>query len=385
MREPARILVVDDVRDNVEILQMRLESQGYEVATAGDGVEALEKVRELRPDLVLLDIMMPKMDGIEAVKQIKADLSLPFIPVILVTARADAKDVIAGLESGGDDYLTKPVDHAALSARVRAMLRIKALHDTVQTQARRLEEQATELAALNRTLEERVAAQVDEIERIGRLKRFLAPQIVETIVSSGGETILDHHRRDIVVLFCDMRGFTAFAETAEPEDVMAVLGEYHDALGPLIHRYEGTLDRFAGDGLIVFFNDPVPCPDPALRAVRLAVAMREAVTALARSWAGRGHEIGFGVGIAQGYATLGRIGFADRFDYSAIGTVTNLAARLCDEARDGQILVTRRIAAAIDNLAEFESLGDLALKGLSRPVAVSNVCGLVSAAAGKLS
>jgi adenylate cyclase len=385
MREPARILVVDDVRDNVEILQMRLESQGYEVATAGDGVEALEKVRELRPDLVLLDIMMPKMDGIEAVKQIKADLSLPFIPVILVTARADAKDVIAGLESGGDDYLTKPVDHAALSARVRAMLRIKALHDTVQTQARRLEEQATELAALNRTLEERVAAQVDEIERIGRLKRFLAPQIVETIVSSGGETILDHHRRDIVVLFCDMRGFTAFAETAEPEDVMAVLGEYHDALGPLIHRYEGTLDRFAGDGLIVFFNDPVPCPDPALRAVRLAVAMREAVTALARSWAGRGHEIGFGVGIAQGYATLGRIGFADRFDYSAIGTVTNLAARLCDEARDGQILVTRRIAGAIDKVAEFESLGDLALKGLSRPVAVSNVRSLVSAAAGELS
>lgn len=385
MREPARILVVDDVPDNVEVLQMRLERQGYEVATAGDGVEALEKVRELRPDLVLLDIMMPKLDGIETVKQLKSDTSLPFIPVILVTAKADASDVIAGLESGGDDYLTKPVDHAALSARVRAMLRIKALHDTVQTQARRLEEQATELAALNRTLEERVAAQVDEIERIGRLKRFLAPQIVETIVSSGGETILDHHRRDIVVLFCDMRGFTAFAETAEPEDVMAVLGEYHDALGPLIHRYEGTLDRFAGDGLIVFFNDPVPCPDPALRAVRLAVAMREAVTALARSWAGRGHEIGFGVGIAQGYATLGRIGFADRFDYSAIGTVTNLAARLCDEARDGQILVTRRIAGAIDKVAEFESLGDLALKGLSRPVAVSNVRSLVSAAAGELS
>ena len=208
---------------------------------------------------------------------------------------------------------------------------------------------------------------------------------METIVSSGGETILDHHRRDIVVLFCDMRGFTAFAETAEPEDVMAVLGEYHDALGPLIHRYEGTLDRFAGDGLIVFFNDPVPCPDPALRAVRLAVAMREAVMSLAPSWVARGHQIGFGVGIAQGYATLGRIGFADRFDYSAIGTVTNLAARLCDEAADGQILVTRRIAAAIDNVAEFESLGDLALKGLSRPVAVSNVRGLVSAAAGELS
>jgi adenylate cyclase len=378
MREPARILVVDDVPDNVEVLQMRLERQGYEVVTAGDGVEALEKIRELRPDLVLLDIMMPKLDGIETVKQLKSDVSLPFIPVILVTAKADASDVIAGLESGGDDYLTKPVDHAALSARVRAMLRIKALHDIVQAQATRLEEQAAELSVLNQNLEERVAAQVEEIERIGRLKRFLAPQIAETIVSSGGDAILEHHRRDIVVLFCDMRGFTTFAETAEPEDVMAVLGEYHNALGPLIHRYEGTLDRFAGDGLIVFFNDPVPCPDPAHRAVRLAVAMREAVAALAGPWAARGHEIGFGVGIAQGYATLGRIGFADRFDYSAIGTVTNLAARLCDEAEDGQILVSRRIAAAIDKVAEFEPLGDLALKGLSRPVAVLNVRGIAS-------
>src|ERR1700748_338738 len=217
-RDPPLVLVVDDVPDNVDILQMRLESQGYEVVTAGDGVEALEKTRELRPDLVLLDIMMPKLDGIETVKQLKADTLLPFIPVILVTAKTDGADVIAGLESGGDDYLTKPVDHAALSARVRAMLRIKALHDTVQTQAQRLEEQAAELAAWSKTLEERVAAQIGEIERIGRLKRFLAPQIAETIVASGGEAILESHRRDIVVLFCDMRGFTALAETAEPED-----------------------------------------------------------------------------------------------------------------------------------------------------------------------
>jgi adenylate cyclase len=378
VREPARILVVDDVPDNVEMLQMRLESQGYEIVTASDGEEALAKTRDLLPDLILLDVMMPRLDGIETVKQIKADSSLPFIPVILVTARTDAKDVVAGLESGGDDYLTKPVDHAALSARVRAMLRIKALHDTVQAQATGLEQQAAEFAALNRTLEERVAAQVDEIERVGRLKRFLAPQIVETITSSGGESILEHHRRDIVVLFCDMRGFTAFSETGEPEDVMAVLSEYHDALGPLIHRYEGTLERFTGDGMLVLFNDPVPCPDPVLRAVHLAVAMRDALVPLSSSWAARGHEIGFGVGIAQGYATLGRIGFAGRSDYTSIGTVTNLAARLCDEAKDGQILVTRRIAAAIDNLAEFEPLGDLALKGLSRPVAVLNLRALIS-------
>lgn len=372
MRDPARILVVDDVPDNVDILQMRLASQGYEVVTAGDGVEGLEKTRALLPDLVLLDIMMPKMDGIETVKQLKADASLPFIPVILVTAKADSKDVIAGLESGGDDYLTKPIDHAAMSARVRSMLRIKALHDTVQVQAQRLEEQAAELAAWNKTLEERVAAQIGEIERMERLKWFLAPQIAEMIVSSGGEAILESHRRDIVALFCDMRGFTAFSETAEPEDVMVVLREYHGTIGPLVHRYEGTLDRFTGDGMIVIFNDPVPCPDPALRAVRLALDMRDAVASLTRSWAGRGHEIGFGVGIAQGYATLGRIGFEGRLDYTAMGTVINLAARLCAEAKDGQILVTQRVAGAIDGVVDLEPLGDLVLKGLSRPVAVLN-------------
>jgi class 3 adenylate cyclase/ActR/RegA family two-component response regulator len=378
MRDPPLILVVDDVPDNVDILQMRLEAQNYEVATAVDGLDALEKIRELTPDLVLLDIMMPKMDGIETVKRLKADGSLPFMPVILVTAKADGADVVAGLESGGDDYLTKPVDHAALSARVRAMLRIKALHDTVQAQARRLEEQAAELAGWNNSLEERVAAQVGEIERIGRLKRFLAPQIAETILSSGGEAILESHRRDIVVLFCDMRGFTAFSETAEPEDVMTVLREYHDALGPLIHRYEGTLHQFTGDGLVVYFNDPVPCPDPALRAIRLAVDMREAVSRMARSWALRGHEIGFGVGIAQGFATLGQIGFEGRFEYSPIGTVINVAFRLCAEAKDGQILVTQRVAAAIGGLAELESLGNLAFKGLSRPIAVLNISGLAS-------
>ena len=376
MREPARILVVDDVPDNVDILQMRLESQGYEVVTAGDGIEAVDKTREVLPDLVLLDIMMPKMDGIEVVKRLKADPSLPFIPVILVTAKADSKDVIAGLESGGDDYLTKPVDHAALSARVRAMLRIKSLHDTVQAQARRLEEQADELAAWNKTLEERVAAQIGEIERVGRLKRFLAPQIAETILCSSGDEYLESHRCEIVVLFCDMRGFTAFSETTEPEDVMAVLREYHDALGPLVHRYEGTLDRFTGDGLLVYFNDPLPCPDPALRAVRLAVDMRDAVARLTRSWADRGHEIGFGVGIAQGYATLGQIGFEGRFDYTAIGTVTNVAARLCAEAKDGQILVTQRVAAAIGEIAVLEPLGDVAFKGLSRPIPVLNITGL---------
>jgi len=378
MRDPPLILVVDDVPDNVDILQMRLEAQGYEVTTAGDGLEALEKIRALLPDLVLLDVMMPKLDGIEAVKRLKADPSLPFIPVILVTAKADASDVIAGLESGGDDYLTKPVDHAALSARVRAMLRIKALHDTVQDQARHLEDQAAELAAWNQRLEERVAAQLGEIEKVGRLKRFLAPQLAEMIVSSGDEGILDSHRRDIVVVFCDLRGYTSFAETGEPEEVWAVLREFHAAVGPLVTRFEGTLDHFSGDGLMVYFNDPLPCPDPAERAVRMAVEMRSAVSALMSGWRRRGFDLGFGIGVAQGYATLGRIGFEERVDYTAIGTVTNLAARLCGEARDGQILLSKRVATAVEAAVTLEEIGNLALKGLSQAVAVYNVAGGLS-------
>jgi adenylate cyclase len=373
MREPARILVVDDVSDNVEILQMRLESRGYEVATAADGIEALEKTRALLPDLVLLDVMMPRLDGIETVKQLKADAALPFIPVILVTAKTDARDVVLGLEIGADDYLTKPVEHAALMARVRAMLRIKELHDTVRDQAARLEAQTAELARWNRSLEERVAAQVGELERVGRLRRFLAPQLAEMIVSAGEDSVLDSHRRDIVVVFCDLRGYTAFAETAEPEEVMAVLRDFHGALGPLVAQFEGTLDHFLGDGLMVFFNDPLPCPDPAARAVRMACAMRAAFLELATDWRRQGFELGFGVGIAQGYATIGRIGFAERMDYTAIGTVTNLAARLCAEAKGGQILISRRVAAVVETEFALEQLGDLTLKGLSQPVLVYNV------------
>ena len=373
MREPPLILVVDDVADNVEILQLRLESQGYEVATATDGEAALEAIRDQCPDLVLLDIMMPKLDGIATVKALKADPGLSFIPVILVTARADSKDVVAGLEAGADDYLTKPVDQAALMARVRAMLRIKSLHDTVQEQARRLEDQAGELALWNHELEARVEAQLGELGRMGTLKRFLAPQLAELIVARGEERILESHRRDIVVVFCDLRGFTAFAETAEPEEVLALMREYHEALGPLVTRSEGTLDHFSGDGIMVFFNDPLPCPDPAERAVTMAMAMRGAVAALQAGWGRRGREIGFGVGIAQGYATLGQIGFAERVDYTAIGTVCNLAARLCDAAADGQILVSKRIAGAVEGNVTVEEIGELTLKGLSQAVTAYNV------------
>lgn len=373
MRQPPLILVIDDDPDNRDIVSIRLEAQNLSIATAVDGVDGLAKARELKPDLIICDVAMPRMDGIEVVRQLKADPALPFIPVILLTARGDLSDIVAGFDMGADDYLVKPAEPAALAARVRAMLRIKALQDQVRDQATRLEAQATELAALNATLEARVAAQVEEIRRMSELKRFLTPQLAELITSPGNARLLESHRRDIVALFCDLRGFTAFAETSEPEDVMGVLGQYHKVIGPLIHRAEGTIERFAGDGILVFFNDPFEIPSPARRATGLAVEMRQAVSSLIQDWSKRGFRIGFGIGIAQGYATLGTIGFEGRRDYAPIGTVTNTAARLCGEAGDGQILVTQRVASAIDGHARLEPLGEMALKGLARPVAVFNV------------
>ena len=369
MRTPPWILVADDSAENREILSARLAANGYHVLMAADGEEALAVARAEQPDLILLDVMMPKVNGLDVCRRLKADPSLPFMPVVLVTARGDTQDIVAGLEAGADEYLTKPVDQTALLARVKAALRIKSLQDTVQAQA-------TQLAEWNRTLEGRVAEQLAELERVGRLKRFLSPQLAEVIISSGDEAFLESHRREITVVFTDLRGFTAFSETAEPEEVISILREYHAALGELIFRYEGTLERFAGDGLMIFFNDPVPVPDPQARAVRMAVAMRRRVGELSVGWRKRGHQLAFGVGIAQGYATLGKVGFEGRFDYAAIGSVTNLASRLCDEAKPEQILISQRVYASVEGLVEVEAVSDLTLKGFVRPVAVYNVVAL---------
>ena len=271
----------------------------------------------------------------------------------------------------------KAYDMTLLQAREAALNRqLKAANEALLATQRKLENSQAELAALNTTLEARVAAQVGELERLARLKRFFTPALAELIVASGDERILESHRRDIAALFCDLRGFTSFAEGAEPEEVMELLREYHGALVPLIQEFEGTLDRFLGDGIMIFFNDPLPCPDPALRAMRLAVAMREAVMQLAVTWRRRGWRLGFGIGAAQGFATLGRIGFEGRFDYSAIGTVINTAARLCEAARDGQILITSRIATAVADEVETCDVGPLTLRGISRPLTVFNVTGL---------
>jgi len=366
MHSPPRILIVDDNETNRDILRTRLHPHGYELLEASEGEETLALARDKLPDLILLDVMMPKLDGFEVCRRLKTDTDLPFIAIILVTAKADSKDVVAGLEAGADEYLTKPVDQAALVARIKSMLRIKELTDQVRAQA-------ADLAAWNRTLEERVAQQLAQIARMDRLKRFLPPQVAELILMSGDERLLDSHRREITVVFCDLRGFTAFAEIAEPEEVMNILRQYHAAVGAIIHKFQGTIEHFAGDGLMAMLNDPLPCPEPCVQAVRMAAEMRAAVGALTDEWRKHGFDLGFGIGIAHGYATLGRVGFEGRFDYAAIGAVPNLASRLCDEAKDGQILIDGKVGASVEAIADLEPLAQLRLKGFHRPIRASNV------------
>jgi adenylate cyclase len=371
----AALLVVDDIEDNRYTLTRRLSREGYtNLTTAANGREALELLQEKPIDLVLLDIMMPEMNGYEVLERLKADPDLRHTPIIMISAVDEIESVIRCIELGAEDYLSKPFNPTLLRARVGASLERKRLHDQVRAQA-------ADLATWNKTLEKRVADQLAEIERMGRLRRFLSPQIAAAVLASGDESVLESHRRDIAVVFCDVRGFTAFAETAEPEEVTSFLREYHTRLGALIHKYEGTLERFIGDGLMVLFNDPLRCTDPSIRAVRMAVEMRTQIKELTAKWRKQGHELGFGMGISYGYATLGRIGFEGRFDYSAVGTVVNLAARLCEEASDSQILIDGKVLSAIEAVAETQPAGELTLKGLHRPIPAFNVCGLVSAGA----
>jgi class 3 adenylate cyclase len=310
---------------------------------------------------VLLDVMMPGMSGYDVCRAIRADPAQSMLPVVLVTALDPAEERAKGLDAGADDFLSKPVSQAELLARVRSLLRIKTLYDEML-------QQKIALAELNRTLEARVSEGVRQLEKVGRLKRFFSPHLAELIVAGGADDPLKSHRREITVVFLDLRGFTAFTETADPEEVMAVLGEYHAAVGRLVLLHEATLERFSGDGIMVFFNDPVPVADPAPRAARMALALQEEVQRLSAGWGKRGYDLRMGIGIAQGFATIGGIGFPGRIDYGAIGTVTNLAARLCGEARGGEILVSRRVCALLDDQVATEPAGDLNLKGFQRPV-----------------
>lgn len=368
MSEPARILVVDDTPHNVKLLADLLAAKGYDVCTAQSGAEALERVAKEAPDLVLLDVVMPEMSGYEVCRRLREIPETRLLPIVMVTALDPAEERVKGIEAGADDFLAKPIQTAELLARVRSLLRIRELHETVQRQATLLQE-------WNSELERRVEAQVAEIGRLEPLKRFFSPQVVE-LIAGGGIERLAPHRRKVVVVVLDLRGFTTFAESAEPEEMMEVLREFHEEMGLRIVESEGTLERFTGDGLLVFFNDPVEIPNPEERAARMALSMRSAASQLDTRWRRLGFDLGLGIGVSVGYATLGTIGFAGRWDYAAIGSVTNQAARLCDAAAAGQILISERLLASLEDLAEADPMGELSLKGFRRPVVAYSLTGL---------
>jgi class 3 adenylate cyclase len=332
---PPRVLVVDDTPHNVKLLADLLSARGYAVQTAASGEQALERIATQAPDLVLLDVMMPGLSGYEVCRRIRENPASALLPVVMVTALDAQQERVKGIEAGADDFLSKPINQPELFARVRSLLRVKHLQD----------------------------------ERLARLKSFFSPQLAEAIAAGKGDELLRTHRREITVEFFDLRGFTAFTEAAEPEEVMELLRAFHGALGPLVLEHQGTLERFAGDAVMVFFNDPLPVERPAEHAVKAALAMQQAFVPIAGHWQKRGgFELGLGVGVAQGYATLGAIGFEGRQDYAAIGNVTNLAARLCAEAAAGQILVDRKTCAALEGAFDFEPVGPLTLKGFDKPV-----------------
>jgi adenylate cyclase len=371
--DPA-LLVVDDNEDNRYTLSLQLNAQGYHnIAIATNGHEALSVLHSKPFDLVLLDIMMPELNGYEVLERMRSSPELRSIPVIMISAIGELASVVRCIELGAEDYLPKPFEPTLLRARVYASLERKRLHDQVVAQAAELASQAAELATWNKTLEQRVADQLGEIERMGKLRRFLSPQVADLIVASGMEKQLQSHRREITALFCDLRGFTSFSETSDPEDVMMLLRDYHAAIGQIIIKYGATLEHFAGDGVMLIFNDPFPIDKPELQAVRMALEMRDAIGTLTEKWRRLGHDIGFGIGISNGFATLGTIGFEGRLDYAAVGTVSNIASRLCDEAKPGQILISPRVLVAVEDTMKVEPVGELTLKGIRRPMTAYNV------------
>ena len=359
-------LIVDDSAVNRQLLARHLASIGIDAREAVNGSAALEALRA--PDsnvgVVLLDVVMPDMDGYETLAAIKSDDALRHLPVIMISGIDELDSVVRCIQLGATDYLPKPFNPTILAARVRASLADKRVRDLEVAHA-------AEQAALLKTIER----QKEE------LARFLSPQVAALFSSPEGEQLLAGHRREATAVFCDLRGFTAFSDAAEPEEVLGMLREYHAKMGELIVGYEGTLEHFAGDGMMIFFNDPVLQPDHVERAVRMAVAMREMFGGLASKWARLGFELGFGVGIASGYATLGRIGFEGRYDYGMVGTAVILASRLSSAAASDQILLNPRAHAAVEELVEVEAVGALQLKGFARPVEAVNVLGLRTVAA----
>jgi DNA-binding response OmpR family regulator len=366
---PATILVVDDTPQNVKLLADLLSAKGYAVLTASNGAEALAKVRSVKPDLVLLDVVMPGMSGYEVCRHIRADSTTGVLPVVMVTALDPTEERIKGLEAGADEFLTKPINQPELLARVQSLLRIKSLYDTVQTQA-------IELADLNEGLEQRVEEQIGQLQRLAQLKRFFPPQLAERIVGGELDDPLATHRREVTVAFNDLRGFNAFADISEPEEVMALLRSYHREMGASIESYGGTLEQLSGNAMMVVFNDPVIVEDPAARAVAMAMDMQQRFAQLMGDWRKRGYEIALSIGIAHGYATIGAIGYEARVGYGVIGRVTNLAARLCAQAQPGQVLVSASVLALVEHEVEALEVPQVDFQGFVHPVAAFGILGL---------
>ncbi|MGI9026203.1 MAG: response regulator [Burkholderiaceae bacterium] len=369
------ILIVDDTPANLTLLSEILKPD-YRTKAAVSGEKALKLAFSASPpDMVLLDVMMPGMDGYEVCRRLKADPSTCNIPVIFVTAMNEVEDEAKGLEAGGIDYLAKPISAPIVKARIKTHLLLRAQARAMERMIAKLEAQADELSQFNQTLEDRVRDGVAQLERLGKLKRFFSPSVVDLLLSDSAEDPLKSHRREVAAVFLDLRGFTEFTETSDPEDVMGVISEYHEAMGAIVAACGGTIERFAGDGIMIFFNDPVLIDNPAAEAVRMTIAMQERFANLAQGWKKRGYQLAMGIGVAQGYATIGAIGFEGRRDYGVIGTVTNLAARLCGEAAGGQILISQRVHSFVADFADAVAMGDLQLKGFHRPVAAYSVLG----------
>ena len=372
------ILIVDDTPSNLDVLVEILRSD-YRTEVAISGHAALAQISSgVVPDLILLDIMMPDLSGYDVCLRLKADPRTRAIPVIFVSAMSEVDDETRGLEVGGVDYVTKPISPPIVMARIKTHLAVARQASELERLVVTLEAQTAELSQLNRTLEQRVLDGASALERMSRLKRYFSPSVVDLMLSGTVEDPLKSHRQEIAAVFVDLRGFTAFTETSDPEDVMQVINEYHEAMGKLVMAHSGTLEHFAGDGMMIYFNDPVEIDNPAGVAVRMAIAMQESFATLVLGWIRRGYALSMGIGVAQGYATIGAIGFEGRRDYGVIGNVTNLAARLCGEARGGQILISRRVQGAVADFVKTDPIGDLDLKGFQQPVPAYAVRGYVS-------